>query len=42
MKITHIPVDEETRKVNIKAMKRAINGNTCMVNNSLLSDVPIG
>jgi len=31
MKITHIPIDEETRQVDIKAMRRAINGNTCMV-----------
>ena len=31
MKITHIPVDEKTRKVNISAMRRAINKNTCML-----------
>ncbi|XP_061175676.1 sphingosine-1-phosphate lyase 1-like [Saccostrea echinata] len=31
MKITHIPIDEETRKVNINAMKRAINKNTCVL-----------
>ncbi|XP_076453528.1 sphingosine-1-phosphate lyase 1-like [Babylonia areolata] len=31
MKITHIPVDPETRKVDIKAMKRAISGKTCML-----------
>ncbi|KAK3091804.1 hypothetical protein FSP39_022743 [Pinctada imbricata] len=31
MKITHIPVDEETRKVDLKAMRRAINANTCML-----------
>lgn len=31
MKITHIPIDEKTRKVDIKAMKRAINRNTCML-----------
>ena len=35
MKITHIPVDDSTRQVNISAMKRAINKNTCMVSNIL-------
>ncbi|KAK7111267.1 sphingosine-1-phosphate lyase 1-like [Littorina saxatilis] len=31
MKITHIPVDEVTRKVDVKAMKRAISSKTCML-----------
>lgn len=31
MKITHIPINEETRKVDINAMRRAINKNTCVV-----------
>ncbi|XP_076075219.1 sphingosine-1-phosphate lyase 1-like [Mytilus galloprovincialis] len=31
MKLTHIPIDEETRMVDIKAMRRAINKNTCML-----------
>lgn len=31
MKITHIPTDKETGKVDIKAMRRAINKNTCML-----------
>ena len=31
MRITHVPVDEETMKVNVAAMKRAITKNTCMV-----------
>jgi len=31
MKITHIPVDEKTRKVNVAAMKRAISSQTCML-----------
>ena len=35
MKITHIPVDEVTRKVDIKAMKRAISRKTCVVSTSV-------
>jgi len=31
MKITHVPIDETTMKVNVAAMKRAITKNTCMV-----------
>lgn len=31
MKITHIPINEDTRKVDINAMRRAINKNTCVV-----------
>ncbi|XP_060575238.1 sphingosine-1-phosphate lyase 1-like, partial [Ruditapes philippinarum] len=31
MKITHIPVDPVTCKVDIRKMKRAINGSTCML-----------
>ncbi|XP_021365462.1 sphingosine-1-phosphate lyase 1-like [Mizuhopecten yessoensis] len=31
MKITHIPLDKVTGKVDIKAMRRAINKNTCML-----------
>lgn len=31
MKITHIPVDEQTRKVDLKAMRRAINRKTCVL-----------
>ncbi|XP_067672506.1 sphingosine-1-phosphate lyase 1-like [Haliotis asinina] len=31
MKITHIPVDPETKKANVKAMKRAISRNTVML-----------
>ncbi|XP_033737444.1 sphingosine-1-phosphate lyase 1-like [Pecten maximus] len=31
MKITHIPSDKVTGKVDIKAMRRAINKNTCML-----------
>nr|KAG5692678.1 hypothetical protein BaRGS_028478 [Batillaria attramentaria] len=31
MKITHIPVDEETRRVDVNAMRRAINRKTCML-----------
>lgn len=31
MKIVHVAVDPKTTSVNIKAMKRAINRNTCMV-----------
>ncbi|XP_052688545.1 sphingosine-1-phosphate lyase 1-like isoform X2 [Crassostrea angulata] len=31
MKITHIPINEETRKVDINAMRRAINKNTCVL-----------
>ncbi|KAK0049039.1 sphingosine-1-phosphate lyase 1, partial [Biomphalaria pfeifferi] len=31
MKITHIPVDEETRMVDVKAMRRAINKKTCVL-----------
>lgn len=36
MKITHIPINEETRKVDINAMRRAINKNTCVVSWSIL------
>lgn len=35
MKITHIPVDEVTRKVDVKAMKRAISSKTCMVSTGI-------
>lgn len=31
MKITHIPVDEQTRKVDLNALKRAIGGKTCVL-----------
>ncbi|KAH9502524.1 Sphingosine-1-phosphate lyase 1 [Bulinus truncatus] len=31
MKITHIPVDEKTRMVDIKAMRHAINKKTCVL-----------
>jgi len=31
MKITHIPVDEKTRMLDVKAMRRAINSSTCML-----------
>ena len=31
MKITHIPINETTRQVNVSAMRRAINKNTCML-----------
>lgn len=31
MKITHVKVDPITRKVDMKAMKRAISRNTCMI-----------
>ncbi|CAL1538873.1 unnamed protein product [Lymnaea stagnalis] len=31
MKITHIPVDEQTRKVDLNAMRRAINRKTCVL-----------
>ncbi|KAK2181649.1 hypothetical protein NP493_386g02034 [Ridgeia piscesae] len=31
MKITHVPIDETTMKVNVAAMKRAITKNTCML-----------
>jgi hypothetical protein len=35
MKITHIPIDEVTRQVDIKAMERAINRKTCMASTSV-------
>lgn len=31
IRIVYVPVDEETRMVDLKAMKRAINKNTCML-----------
>ncbi|GFR80609.1 sphingosine-1-phosphate lyase 1 [Elysia marginata] len=31
MKITHIPVDEQTRKVDLNALKRAIGRKTCVI-----------
>lgn len=31
IRIHHIPVDPETRKVDVRAVKRAINKNTIMV-----------
>lgn len=31
MRIVYVPVDPETRMVDLKAMKRAINKNTCML-----------
>ncbi|XP_064630555.1 sphingosine-1-phosphate lyase-like isoform X2 [Lineus longissimus] len=31
IKIVHIPIDPKTFKADVKAMKRAINGNTCML-----------
>lgn len=31
IKVIHIPVDEVTRKVNVRAMKRAITSRTCML-----------
>ena len=40
MRIIHIPVDEVTRKVNIKKMQRSISRRTCMVLEHL-QNVPI-
>jgi len=31
MKIVHVPVDKQTRQVDVAAMRRAINRNTCML-----------
>ncbi|KAJ3610611.1 hypothetical protein NHX12_022703 [Muraenolepis orangiensis] len=31
MKLVHVPLDKDTMKVDVKAMKRAINGNTAML-----------
>ncbi|XP_056017657.1 sphingosine-1-phosphate lyase 1-like isoform X2 [Ostrea edulis] len=35
LRITHIPIDEKTRRVDINAMRRAINKNTCMLMGSV-------
>lgn len=31
IKIVHVPVNKETRQVDVRAMRRAINSNTCML-----------
>jgi len=41
IKILHAPVDEITRKVNVKAVRRLVNSNTVMVCNPLFGFLPL-